>query len=62
MNDINNSDKIKVKDPSQLKIMNIGLELFFNELRRQNANVIHVAWKPPVKLEKDIEEILSKVM
>ena len=47
---------------NNIKILNIGLELFYNELKRQGGNVIHVEWRPPIKLEKDIEDILSKVM
>lgn len=47
---------------NNIKILNIGLELFYNELKRQGGNAIHVEWRPPIKLEKDIEDILSKVM
>jgi hypothetical protein len=54
--------KLKVNDKNELNILNIGLEIFYNDLRKQGVNAIHVAWKPPVKLEKDIEDILSKVM
>lgn len=60
MNEIIKDTKTKLSN--NMKILNVGLELFYNELKKQGGNVIHVEWKPPVKLEKDIEDILSKVM
>ncbi|RLG88483.1 MAG: fdrA domain protein [Thermoprotei archaeon] len=47
---------------SKLKVVNIGLEHFYRELKRQNIDVAHVVWQPRPKLEKDLEEILSKIM
>lgn len=58
---IKNTKNMKIQ-LNNIKILNIGLELFYNELKRQGGNVIHVEWRPPIKLEKDIEDILSKVM
>ncbi|WP_143701253.1 fdrA domain protein [Vulcanisaeta thermophila] len=52
---------IKIKS-GKIKVLNIGIELFYSELKKQGIDVIHVEWKPPIKLEKEIEDILSKVM
>ncbi|KAF2956572.1 DUF1116 domain-containing protein [Marinitoga sp. 38H-ov] len=32
----------------ELKIVNIGLKSFYEDLKRQGANVVHVDWKPPL--------------
>ncbi|MEB3859707.1 MAG: hypothetical protein LRS43_00695 [Desulfurococcales archaeon] len=46
----------------ELKIVNIGLKHFYEALRSQGVKVAHVNWSPPPKLEKDIEEILDKLL
>lgn len=51
----------KIKS-NKVKVLNIGLELFYEELKKQGVDVVHVEWKPPIKLEKEIEDILSKVI
>ncbi len=43
-------------------VINIGLEYFYNELKKQGVDVVHVVWKPKPKLEKDLEEILDKIL
>ena len=47
---------------SELKIINVGLETFYNDLRRQGVKVVHVKWSPPPKLEKELEEALDKLL
>ncbi len=47
---------------SEVKIVNIGLEYFYKELKKQGVQAVHVAWQPRPKLEKDLEEILSKIL
>ena len=44
------------------RIINIGLEHFYHELKRQGITVAHVVWRPKPKLEKELEEILEKIM
>ena len=48
--------------PKELKVINVGVELFAEELRKQGVKFIHVDFKPPRKLDEDIEEILSKII
>ncbi len=55
------------RDPIELlkhkpRIINIGLEHFYHELRKQGVKVAHVAWRPRPRLEKDLEDILDKIM
>ncbi len=44
------------------KIINIGLEHFYHELKRQGVDVVHVVWKPKPRLERDLEDILEKIL
>ena len=47
---------------SQLKVINIGLEIFKDALEAQGVPVAQVAWEKPVRLEKEYEDILSKTL
>ncbi len=47
---------------AELVVVNVGLEHFYKSLREQNVKSVHVVWQPPPKLEKDIEDILSKLL
>ena len=47
---------------SELKVINIGLELFKDELKAQGVKVAHVVWRPLPKLEKEYEDILQKIL
>ena len=47
---------------SELKVVNIGLELFKDALEAQHVPVVQVTWEKPVKLEKEYEDILSKIL
>ena len=47
---------------SELKVINIGLEIFKEGLEAQNVKVAQVSWRIPAKLEKEYEDILSKML
>jgi hypothetical protein len=47
---------------SDLKVINIGLELFKDALEAQGVKVAQVSWQKPPKLEKEYEDILSKIL
>ena len=61
MNEVNLSSVLKLFR-SEVIVVNIGLKLFHDELRRQNVHAVQVIWQPKPKLEKDLEEILKKVL
>ena len=44
-----------------VRVINIGLELFYQELSRQHCNVINVNWNPPPKISKKTEDFLNKL-
>jgi hypothetical protein len=59
--DIMTSKQKKLLD-SDLTVLNIGMNIFYEALRVQNVKVIQVDWKPGPVLDKLSEEILSKIM
>ena len=46
----------------ELKVINVGLELFKDALEAQQVPVAQVTWTKPIKLEKEYEDILSKIL
>jgi uncharacterized UPF0146 family protein len=44
------------------KVLNIGLRLFAEELRRQGIDVVEVDWSPPPEIEEDLKDILNKLL
>lgn len=57
-----NVDKALQLLRSRPRVIGIGLEHFSRELKRQGIRVIHVNWQPRPRLEKDLEDILSKIL
>lgn len=47
---------------TELKVINVGLKLFYEELRRQGVKSAHVSYQPKVKLEKELEEKLKELL
>jgi len=55
-------EKILKLFSSNLKVINIGLEIFDEALKAQGVDSVQVSWQPPPKLEKQYEDILSKIL
>lgn len=45
----------------ELKIINMGLESFANDLRDQDIETVHMNWKPPAGGNKKMMSLLSKL-
>lgn len=45
----------------ELKVINIGIELFADDLERQDVDVIHVDWQPPAGGDLDVLNLLEKL-
>lgn len=45
----------------ELKVVNIGLESFYKDLKNQNVKVIHVDWRPTAGGNKKMNSLLSKL-
>jgi deoxyribodipyrimidine photolyase-like uncharacterized protein len=46
----------------ELKVVNVGAKLFFDELKKQGVKVVHVEYKPPRNLDDDLQKILSEIL
>jgi len=44
-----------------LRVINLGLETFFESLRSQEVEAVQVAWKPPAEGDKKLADILSQL-
>lgn len=47
---------------TELKVINLGIDIFYSALKVQGVKVVHVDWKPSLKLDKESEDILSKIL
>ena len=45
-----------------LKVINIGLDIFYNALQMQNVKTVDVNWRPAPKLDKESDDILDKIL
>ncbi len=46
----------------ELKVINVGLKIFYEDLKKQNVKTVQVNYQPPPKLEKELEDALSKML
>ena len=44
-----------------LKVINVGLEGFAQDLERQGVAVVHVDWQPPAGGDTKLADLLSKL-
>ncbi len=44
-----------------LKVINVGLEGFAQDLERQGVAVVHVDWQPPAGGDPKLADLLSKL-
>ncbi len=54
------SDREKLLD-AELKVINIGVKTFYDSLRDQGVEVIHVDWRPPASGELELAKLLEKL-
>jgi hypothetical protein len=45
----------------ELKVVNIGISTFADDLRSQNVEVVHVDWKPPAGGDVEMLRLLEKL-
>ena len=46
---------------AELKVINIGAKTFYDSLREQGVNAIHVDWRPPAGGDLDLAKLLEKL-
>ena len=49
---------------TELQVVNVGLDLFYKDLVDQSVKAVQVNWSPVPrhKIDKDLEEILDKIL
>ena len=47
---------------TELKVINVGLRIFYEDLRKQGIKAVQVNYQPPPKLEKKLAEALEKLL
>lgn len=45
----------------KLKVINIGIKVFADDLYRQQVEIVHVKWRPPAGGETEIVDILKRL-
>jgi len=56
---INASTLVQFLNKDDIRIINIGLEKFARTYQEMGLNVIQVDWKPPIKIDDDLSNMLS---
>ena len=51
----------KLLTDQKLKVINIGLDSFFEDLKDLGVEVIHVDWRPPADGDSKLLDILDKL-
>lgn len=54
------SNKI-IMNTSEMEIINIGLESFYESVKKQGIPCVHVDWKPPASGNARLMEIIDKI-
>jgi hypothetical protein len=55
------SNKDKTILTEKLKVVNIGISTFADDLRSQGVDVVHVDWKPPAGGDVEMLKLLEKL-
>ncbi|MEM1769751.1 MAG: hypothetical protein QXT92_01890 [Nitrososphaerota archaeon] len=56
------SEKVKKLFREELKVANIGLEIFYRSLKDQAVEVVQISWQPPPSLERRLKDKLEKLL
>lgn len=54
-------DKVPDLLKSEIKVVNMGLQSFYESLQEQEVSSVHMEWKPPAGGKKELMEILKKL-
>lgn len=50
-----------IKNNEDLKVLNFGLKIFEDALKKQNVEVFHINWKPSARANLRLLEIIDKL-
>ena len=57
-----NGEKVCRNKTKKLRVINIGLEGFYDALINQGVQAKQIAWRPPVKQSEEIINLLDQFM
>ena len=46
----------------KLKVINIGVQTFYESLKQQGIDVVHVDWRPPAGGDVKLANLLKKLL
>ncbi len=47
---------------TELKVVNVGLRIFYDDLKKQGVKTVQVNYQPPPKLEKELADKLAELL
>jgi len=54
-----------MKEPARVlrepKIINVGAKHFYDDLKSQGADAVHVDWRPPAGGDREMADLLDKL-
>ena len=53
---------MKEYDKTKLKVINVGLQSFYEAVEKQGVKVAQLEWRPPVKLKPEILALLDNLL
>ncbi|MBF8984216.1 fdrA domain protein [Lutibacter sp. B2] len=54
-------NKINELFNKEISVINMGLESFYTDLKKQDVKAIHVDWRPPAGGNKKMASLLSRL-
>ncbi len=53
----------KVRDlfGHKLKVISLGIQIFYEELKKQGVESIHIDWRPPAMGDENLQKILDQI-
>jgi FdrA protein len=52
-------NKINLRKDGKIKVINLGVKIFYDSLKEQGVEVIHVDWRPPAGGDKELLKLLE---
>ena len=49
-------------DKKQIRVVNIGIQMFYEALVSQQVDCVQIQWQPPVKQSKEIEDLIDSYL
>ncbi|MGI6084033.1 MAG: hypothetical protein ACOYIF_01150 [Acetivibrionales bacterium] len=61
-NYMNNCERESNDSNKKIRVINIGIQVFYEALKYQNVKAVQIDWRPPVKQSEEITSILDMLL